>query len=212
MSVHSFTLADLKPRRRYKLLSGVVVPRPIALVGTLGPDGTRNAAPYSFFNVVSEDPALVVLGLQVAADGTRKDTAANIARTGEFVVNLADEAMAEAMNICAVELPPEESEIDAAGLALAASVSVAPERIFEAPVTLECRRVEMLRFGERRDIVIGEVSHVHVRTGLINPDTLDLDLARYRPLGRLFASLYARMTDRFPMPRMSLEDWRVRSR
>jgi flavin reductase (DIM6/NTAB) family NADH-FMN oxidoreductase RutF len=101
----------LDPALRYKLLVGVVVPRPIAFVTTLGADGQVNAAPFSFFNVFSEEPPLVVLGLQSKPDNSPKDTTANIRRSGEFVVNLVDEDLAEAMNLCAVDFPPEVSEL-----------------------------------------------------------------------------------------------------
>ncbi|WP_375691130.1 flavin reductase family protein [Pseudooceanicola sp. LIPI14-2-Ac024] len=206
---HSFPLADLTPPQRYKLLSAMVVPRPIALVGTCNADGSQNAAPFSFFNVFSEDPAVVILGLQVAPDGMPKDTAVNIEREGEFVVNLVDAPLARQMNICAVALPRGESEIDAAGLTLVPSIIVAPGRIAEAPAALECRRIDTLRLSPRRDIVVGEVSHVHVRDGLIDPSTLNVDVAAYDPLGRLFAGFYARQGDRFDMPRMSLDQWKA---
>ena len=101
----SLSFADLEPRQRYKLLCGLVVPRPIALVTTLSPAGVVNAAPFSFFNVFSENPALIVLGLQHNADGTPKDTTRNIQISSEFVVNLVDEGIAEAMNITATEFP-----------------------------------------------------------------------------------------------------------
>lgn len=209
-AVHRFAMADYQPAERYKLLSALVVPRPISLVGTLGPDGTQNAAPYSFFNVISEEPPLVVLGLQVSPSGDRKDTATNIARTGEFVVNLVDEAIGEAMNICSVALPPDESEVDAAGLTLAPCETVAPSRIVEAPMALECKLAQTLRFSERRDIVIGEVTVVHARGDLVDAATLRVDLDRYKPLGRLFAGFYSRQSDRFEMPRLSVEEWRKR--
>jgi flavin reductase (DIM6/NTAB) family NADH-FMN oxidoreductase RutF len=107
-------VATLPAQDRYKLLCGLVVPRPIALVTSIGPGGVVNAAPFSFFNVFAEDPALVVLGLQARSDGSLKDTAAHIRDTGSFVVNLVDEALAERMNICAVDFPAETSELDAA--------------------------------------------------------------------------------------------------
>ena len=91
---------EISPRERYKLLSSTVIPRPIALVSTRGIDGVDNAAPYSFFNVFSEDPPILILGLQNKDDGAPKDTARNILDTGEFVVNLIDRKMAEAMNNC----------------------------------------------------------------------------------------------------------------
>jgi hypothetical protein len=111
----SLNFADLEPRQRYKLLCGLVVPRPIALVTTLSPEGVVNAAPFSFFNVFSENPALIVLGLQHNPDGTPKDTTRNIHVTGEFVVNLVNEAIAEAMNLTSIDFPPGESEPVVAG-------------------------------------------------------------------------------------------------
>ena len=107
---------DISPRERYKLLSSTVIPRPIALVSSRGLDGVDNAAPYSFFNVFSEDPPIVILGLQNKDDGSPKDTTRNILETSEFVVNLIDRKMAEAMNNCAVDFPPEVSEFDITGL------------------------------------------------------------------------------------------------
>ena len=124
---------------RYKLLAALVVPRPIALVTTAGKDGVINAAPFSFFNVFSEDPALVVLGLQSRPDGTPKDTLKHIRETAVFVVNLVDEAMAERMNTCSIDFPSNVSEIGMAGFAILPGVGVPVPRIAEAPVALECR-------------------------------------------------------------------------
>lgn len=188
---------------RYKLLCGMVVPRPIALVTTLGPTGVTNAAPFSFFNVFSETPPLVILGLQAKADGSAKDTTANIRRSGEFVVHLVDEALAEAMNQCAVDYPPEIGEPEVAGLALAPSTHVAPQRIAAAPFALECRRHVILGFGSERDLLVGEVLHVHARAELLDRERLYVDLERYRPVGRLFADLYSRQNERFTLRRRS---------
>ena len=113
-----FDLAGLAARDRYKLLGGLVIPRPIALVTSRSPAGHDNAAPFSFFNVLAEDPPIVVLGLGVAASGGAKDTTNNIRDTGEFVVNLVDEPIAQAMNLCATDFPPEVSEIEVAKLEL----------------------------------------------------------------------------------------------
>src|ERR1700674_3007981 len=120
---------ELDPHDRYKLLCGVVVPRPIALVTTLDENGKVNAAPFSFFNVFSEDPPLVVLGLQHKADRSPKDTTRNIHRDGEFVVHMVDEALASAMNDCAVDFPSGESEVAAVGLATSPSVDVKVPRL-----------------------------------------------------------------------------------
>ena len=206
----SASFAELSPRDRYKLLCGAIVPRPIALVTTSDADGRVNAAPFSFFNVFGEDPALVILGLQHRPEGSTKDTNRNIRERSGFVVNLVDEALADAMNICAIDFPPDESEIEAAGLALLPSVAVAPPRIAQAPVALECRRHALLTFGPDRDILIGEVIHMHARAGLLNATTLHMDAHAYRPIGRLAGNLYARQGEVFALERQSYEEWRQR--
>ncbi|MCB1884574.1 MAG: flavin reductase family protein [Geminicoccaceae bacterium] len=202
--------ADLDVGTRYKLMSGLVIPRPIALVTSVGRDGVTNAAPFSYFNVFSEDPPLVVLGLQARADGGPKDTARNIRATGEFVVNLVDEALAEGMNVCAVDFPPEEGEIDAAGLTLAPSSSVAPARIEEAPVAFECKVNVVLAFNAKRDLVVGEVLHVHARPGIVEPGTFRVDTDAYRPIGRFFGNFYSYQRELFQLKRETHAEWRER--
>jgi flavin reductase (DIM6/NTAB) family NADH-FMN oxidoreductase RutF len=202
-----FDLAELSASERYKLLGGLVVPRPIALVTTLSADGQVNAAPFSFFNVFAEEPPLVVLGLGISPLGGAKDTTVNIRETGAFVVNLVDEPIAEAMNLCAIDFPPEISEIEIAGLGLAPSQKVAPPRIAQAPVNLECRHYLTLQAARERYLVIGEVLVAHVRDGLIDPATLRVDRDAYAPIGRLFGGGYVRTRDRFEMPRLTYKEW-----
>jgi flavin reductase (DIM6/NTAB) family NADH-FMN oxidoreductase RutF len=158
-----FSLRDLSKQDRYKLLSGIVIPRPIALVTTLDANGAVNAGPFSFFNVFSEDPPLVALGLQHKADRTPKDTTRNIHRDGEFVVNMVDEALALAMNDCAVDFPSGESEVAALGLAVSPSVDVKVPRLAAAPFALECKRSVSLAFGPGRELLVGEVLRIHAR-------------------------------------------------
>jgi flavin reductase (DIM6/NTAB) family NADH-FMN oxidoreductase RutF len=200
--------ADLAPRQRYKLLCGLVVPRPIAWVTTVSGEGAVNAAPFSFFNVFSEEPALIVLGLQHKADGTVKDTSRNIAATGEFVVNVVDEPMAEAMNLTAVDFPAGESEPTIAGLELSPSIQVGPPRLAAAPAALECRRTVVLTFGPGRELIVGEVVSVHARAGIVDAETLSVDFDALRPVGRLAGNGYARQGDRFEMRRMTHAEWR----
>jgi len=204
----SLNFADLEPRQRYKLLCGLVVPRPIALVTTLSPEGVVNAAPFSFFNVFSENPALIVLGLQHNADGSPKDTTRNIHVTGEFVVNLVDEAIAEAMNLTSIDFPPGESEPLIAGLGLAPSVQVKPPRLVTAPAAFECRRTVGMAFGPQRELLIGEVLGVHVRDGIVDSATLNVDFAALRPVGRLCGNAYARQRDMFELRRVTYAEWR----
>ena len=202
-----FALAELSATERYKLLGGLVVPRPIALVTTQSQDGRVNAAPFSFFNVFAEEPPLVVLGLGISPVGGSKDTTVNIREGGEFVINLVDESIADAMNLCAIDFPPEISEIEVAGLDLAPSDEVAPPRIAQAPVNLECRRYVTLEVARERYLVIGEVLVAHVRDGLVDPATLRIDRDAYAPIGRLFGGGYVRTRDRFEMPRLTYRQW-----
>ena len=207
-----FDFAELSPAERYKLLGGLVVPRPIALVTTRDADGRTNAAPFSFFNVLAEEPPLVVLGIGVSASGGAKDTTNNIRDSGEFVIHLVDEAIAEAMNLCAIDLPPERSEIEVAGFSLLPSERVAPGRIAEAPVALECRRYVTLQPGRERYIILGEVLLLHVRDGIVDPERLRVVREGYAPIGRLFGGGYVKTRDRFEMPRISYGEWLARSR
>ncbi len=210
MPMSGFLLRDLSPHDRYKLLCGVIVPRPIALVTTLDANGAVNAAPFSFFNVFSEDPPLVVLGLQHKADRTPKDTTRNIHRDGEFVVHMVDEALASAMNDCAVDFPAGESEVAATGLATLPSVNVRVPRLAAAPFGLECKRSVALAFGPGRELLVGEVLRIHARDDLVDAANMYVDLAAYRPIGRLFANLYTYQRESFAMDRESHAQWSAR--
>jgi len=203
-----FDLADLGPQEAYKLLIGTVVPRPIALVTTLCPGGVVNAAPFSFFNAFSFDPCLVALGIESRAGGGPKDTVRNIRDTLEFVVNMVDEAIAERMNICATDFPPELGELAAAGFTTAPSAKVAPPRIAEAPAWLECRRYMNIEIARGRNIVLGEVLHIAFRDRVVDRARLYVDRDRYRPIGRLAGSGYVTQGTAFDMGRVSLEDLR----
>ena len=204
-----YTPSNLSQRERYKVLTSFVLPRPIAWVTTVGPTGVVNAAPFSFFNVFCEDPPLCMFAANNRPDGRPKDTLVNIRHTGEFVVNLVDEPLAEAMNICATDFPPETSELEAVGLATAPSVHVAPPRIVEAPAALECRRELSLNFGPHRELLIGRVLHVHVRPEVMDA-AYNVDMAAYRPVGRLFANLYAHQSEVFALERLSHGEWQRR--
>src|SRR6266705_2479560 len=157
----AFDFATLPQAQRYKLLVGLVVPRPIALVTTLAAGGMVNAAPFSFFNVFSEEPPLVVLGLQSKPDGSLKDTAAHIRAHEAFVVNLVDEALAERMNTCAIDFPIDVSEIAAAQLTTLPGIAVPVPRLAEAPVALEYRHYLTLEVSRARRLCLGEVVYLH---------------------------------------------------
>lgn len=181
---------------RYKLMASLIVPRPIALITTLGPDGTVNAAPFSMFNMVGEDPPVVMFSINKTASGPQKDTTVNVLRTGEFVVHLTDEAMAGRMHACGDSLPPHQSELDHAGLTAVPSVSVAPPRIAEAPVAFECVIHETLETASRY-VFIGRVQVLAVRDGLVDTGTWRVRLEDYHPVGRFGADLYVKTGERF---------------
>ena len=212
MPMSGFSLRDLSRQDRYKLLCGVVIPRPIALVTTLDENGAVNAAPFSFFNVFSEDPPLVVLGLQHRPDRSPKDTTRNINRDGEFVVNMVDEALASAMNDCAVDFPSGDSEVAALGLAILPSVDVGVPRLAAAPFALECKRSVSLGFGPGRELMVGEVLRIHAREGLVDAANMYVDYEAYRPIGRLFGNLYTYQRESFAMDRESHSQWSARVR
>lgn len=187
---------ELTPYERYKLMSSLIVPRPIALITTLSADGTVNAAPFSMFNMLGEEPPIVMVSINRHDDGALKDTAVNIDREGEFVVHLCDEAMAGKMHRCGARLPSHVSELAQAGLSTAPSVAVAPPRIVEAPVAFECKVWETLS-SESRRIFIGRVLRLHARDGLIDRATCRIQLEAYAPVGRLGGGLYTKTRDRF---------------
>ena len=204
-----FDLRQLNGRDRYKLLASVVVPRPIALVTTADEQGRVNAAPFSFFNVMGSDPPLVALGIGDRAGGVPKDSAANIAATKEFVVNLVDESMAQRMNVCAIDFPAGTDEIACAGLTCTAGLHVRPPRLAESRVALECREVQTVRIGANR-VVMGEVLAMYVADEFIDAERLHVRAEALGLIARMHgAGWYARTTDLFELPRMTLGQWQT---
>jgi flavin reductase (DIM6/NTAB) family NADH-FMN oxidoreductase RutF len=194
-------LSELPPLERYKLLIGLVIPRPIAWISTRSANGVANCAPFSFFNVFSEDPPLCVIGINPrASDGAIKHSLKNIRRTREFVVNLVDEATANAMHLSSEEISEDESEFEKAGLTQATAALVQHPRIAEAVACLECRLFRLLEISDTRELVLGEILLVHAREGIIDPKTKRISEQHYRPIGRLFANRYCTTRERFNLP------------
>jgi len=193
-------LARLPALERYKILIGLVIPRPIAWVSTFSEKGVANCAPFSFFNVISEDPPLCILSFNWRSDGTIKHTLKNIRRSGEYVVNLADEGTANAMHLSSTELPEGESEFAKYGLTPVPAKRVKHPRIAEAAASLECRVERRINFGPEREMVVGEILLVHAREGIIDPATKRISEDLYRPVGRLFAERYCTTRQRFNLP------------
>ncbi|MFF3504535.1 flavin reductase family protein [Streptomyces sp. NPDC003247] len=184
----------------YRLLTAVVVPRPIAWVSTLSADGrTANLAPHSFFTVACTDPPIV----QFTSVG-RKDSLRNIEATGEFVVNLAPEPLLEQINASAVDFPAETDEFDAVGIEREPSVRVGPPRVAASPVALECRLHSTLGIGNST-LVLGQVVHAAVDEDVVvdgHPD-----IRRLRPLARLGGDEWSTVGDLRERARIAYRDW-----
>jgi len=202
-----FDFADLNARQRYKLLIGTVIPRPIAFITTLSKDGRRNAGPFSFFNVLTHDPAIVAIGVENYEDGRMKDTSRNIRDTEEFTVHIVDDALAAQMEICAVKFGPDVDELAEAGLETVPGLAVKSPRILSAPAALECRRYMTLEVGKAREIILGEVLGIHIRADLVDPQSLHVDQMGMDAIGRLGGHSYARTRDQFDIKTMSVEEW-----
>ena len=190
MALH-LDLDELSPRERYKLLTALVIPRPIAWVTTINLEGSVNAAPYSFFNIFGQDPAVVILGLEHKANGTAKDTENNINTNLEFVVNLVTSDMLEDMVNTAAAYRPNESEPEILDLSVSASKKVSPPRLTNAPVAIECERMMALTLSKERSIMLGRAVGIFTKNGLVDAATLNVDWAGDYPIARLFGDQYA---------------------
>lgn len=204
-----FDPEKLSTAERYKLLIGCIVPRPIALVSTVSPDGESfNLAPFSFFAGVGSNPLTLLFCPGNNADGSEKDTLRNAKPAseggqGEFVVNVAVDAYARKVAGAAEPLPYGESEFELVGLTRCRSAAVVPQRVAESPVAFECRTVQVVRTNPGApaagNIVIGRVVHMFVRDDLIN-ERFHTDPAKLDAIGRMGGLAYTRTRDRFEMP------------
>lgn len=184
-----FDLGTMSKGDSYKLLASVILPRPIAWVVSRDEAGSVNAAPFSFFNIVSSDPPLVAISISGAPDRQYKDTLANIRARKQFVVNMVPEELAEAMNVTATNAPVGTDETVLAGLELAEGTAVTIPRIVGSPVALECEVFEVLEPGGASTIVLGKIVYVHVRENVFEgPDglaRLHVDPTQMRLIGRM---------------------------
>jgi len=187
----------------YKLLIGAIVPRPIAFVSTLSPEGIANLAPFSFFTGVSANPPVICFcPMRRRGPVPHKDTLHNIAVTREFVVNIVSEEFADKMNITSAEFPPEVDEFEAAGLTPIPSDLVKPPRVKESHVHMECKLYLLVEVGGMDgsgNLVLGEVLRFHIDDQYFHNFKIDPD--RLRPIGRMGGATYTRTTDRFDLAR-----------
>ncbi len=192
----------------YKLLIGSVVPRPIAWVSSVDAEGVRNLAPFSYFMAITHDPPTIAFSAGPRGEETgggargKKDTLRNVEATREFVVNMVDDALAEAMNVTSGDYAADVDEFAKAGLAAAPSAKVKAPRVAAAPVSMECRLARIIPVGNLpHHLIMGEIVHVHVRDDVFDPATGRLDVQRFKPVGRLAGHLYTHVHDIFEMKR-----------
>jgi flavin reductase (DIM6/NTAB) family NADH-FMN oxidoreductase RutF len=186
------------------LLVGSIVPRPIAFVSTVSPEGVLNLAPFSFFTAASANPPVVCFCPMIrGGEHPKKDTLINVEATQEFVVNIVSEDIAEKMNLCAGQYPPDVDEFKLSGLTPVSSDLVKPPRVKESCINMECKVVEIVHVSSKvlgGSIVMGEVLRFHVHDPLLN-SLHEIDPDQLRAIGRMGGPMYSRTRDRFEMQR-----------
>lgn len=206
-----FDLSAIDGRNTYKLMTATVVPRPIAWVVTLDRQGRVNAAPFSFFGLMSGDPPVVCVGVGARA-GAPKDTGLNLCEGGEFVVNLVSRPLLEQMNVTAIDFPPEVDELAAAGLQTAPSTKVAPPRIAASPVAFECKVDHVLDIASNRWLIVGRPVAMHVRDdAVMDAAKCYIDTKALELVGRMQGGGWYSLQDHLlEMPRLTEADWQQR--
>ena len=217
-----FAIDALTAAQQYKLMVATLVPRPIAWVTTRHPSGGLNCSPFSFFNTFHGEPPVVALGLSARhrdfgkenhgpARG-QKDTRTNIGITGEFVVNLVSFELRDAMNITAMEFPPDGDELAAAALETAPSVKVLPPRILRSPVSYECSCFQTIEIGGGATLILGRVLAIHVRDdAILDPATCQIDATKLDLVARMHGrGWYARTTALFQLPGLNFDEWQTK--
>jgi flavin reductase (DIM6/NTAB) family NADH-FMN oxidoreductase RutF len=205
-AIVSFNPADYEPRQVYKLMTGIIVPRPVALVSTIDRNGVPNLAPFSFFTGVGSNPPTVLFCPVVRARGGagdhRKDTLRNVEETGEFVINAVSAEIASAANASAAEVPPEVDEFVLSGLTPQPSELVRPPRVAESPAQMECKVLQVIYTSHEPGggvVVLGEIVRFHVRSNLV--DNFRVDPAGLDAVGRMAGNTWAHTRDRIELIR-----------
>ncbi|MDY7222829.1 flavin reductase family protein [Halalkalibacterium halodurans] len=198
---------SLSRKENYRLLIGAVLPRPIAFVTTKSKAGVVNAAPFSFYNVLTAEPPLIGISVGRKPDGTPKDTARNGQEIGEFVVHVVDEQNVEAVNVSSIPLPPEESEVEYAGLTEVPSEVVSVPSLAESRIRLECKVESVIPIGGKggepaADFLIGRVVHYEVADDLFQDGGIDTEALR--PVSRLAGNEYGKYGETFSLDRPTI--------
>ncbi len=195
----------------YKLLVGLVAPRPIALITSMDEEGRLNAAPFSAYNYLCTDPPIIGVGVTNRSNEVfvPKDTARNIRRTGEFVVNVVSEDIAKKMNICATDFPEDMNEVELAGFTTAPSEKVKVPRLAESHAALECQEFTTMEIGRSR-IILGRVVAIYVEDRFIDPEGPFVKAEELHAIGRMNGlGNYVKTRDAFiTIPRISYAEWK----
>lgn len=187
----------------YQFVTGLVTPRPIAWVTTRSASGVVNLAPFSFYNAFGANPPVVVFSPTLRRDGTKKDTLRNIEQHGEFVINASVERYLDAINLSSRELPPDESELELAGLSGEPSLCVLPPRVAGTPFAFECRLRQLLPIGNgpiSANLVIGDVVSIYVDEAILDERGRP-DPRKVQAVARLGGDYWCRTSDLFQLPR-----------
>lgn len=194
--------SEVSAKEMYMTMTQAITPRPIAWVSTVSPAGVNNLAPFSYFNAVCSQPAVLSFSVVNQSDGSPKDTVRNIRANEQFVVNLVPFDLGESMVKTATELPYEESEIELAGLKTIHSTKVAPPRIVGTPIQFECSLFRVIEIGQgptAANLILGEVQLIHIDDAVLNEESA-IDPGLVDLVGRMGGRDYCRTQDRFSLP------------
>ena len=196
----SFAAVDIDGSMAYKLVSGLVVPRPVAWISSQNAAGLVNVAPFSSFNYVAHSPAMLAVNISLQDDGSIKDTARNIRETGEFVVNITPTAALDVMNQSSAEYPADVSEAQVLDIPLIPSTHVKPPRVALSPAQMECRLTQIVPLGKGvNTLYIAEVVVFHVANTVY--DGRRIDSVAMDPVARLGGPFYASLGEIHKRPR-----------
>lgn len=198
--------SEISTRDMYQHMIRAITPRPIAWVSSVSNRGIVNLAPFSFFSGVTASPPSIVFSAANRRDGSKKDTLVNIEENGQFVVNVVNRSLADAMNQTSAEYPPEVDEFEAAGLTPIPSTRVKPPRVSGAPIQMECELVQVVPVGEgpaASNLVIGRILVMHVEDQVVDKDG-NIDPSKVDAIGRMGGASYTTTRDRFDLPRPEL--------
>ena len=198
-----FDPRELEQTAIYKLLTGIVIPRPIGWISTISEDQIYNLAPFSYFNAVGDDPPHVMFST-VHSNNSNKDTLNNVLATKQFVVNMVTEDLVEQMNLTSQPIAANESEFELAGLTPIASSLVKPPRVKECKITMECEMVHHYKLENSKTggatIVIGKIVLFHIDESVLL-ENYKINVETYKPVARLAGSNYSKLGEIFSIKR-----------